>query len=591
MKSIVLSRLDGLVTDSGLVSDELVADKWQIIDYETADVHGRMLVAGECTFPTDVELQLNVSGWHKIHLGFAVFGKLPMSTRLEIRLSGEGLPTVVSPAGFRPSPYYADERAPWAAYEWIEESFYKAADLTGQNLIIGKPRTDGADRTAGLAFIRLEPLDSARTAAYRSSGAGKSVMYHFDNDYYADRSYRSTEEYGGPVSMLEHGNAGVLINEISSDDGPIDVSTDVVPYHRAWAKLDQGYLAYLRRQHDVKRVVNARAHAMGLEVYGGNRMAVSDFCTPYRMLTYNSGVVADHPTFRCHTRDGRPMAVLSYAYPEVRKLVIARLLAALADDFDGLSLFFHRGMLLGFEQPVLQRVRHDYDVDARVLRFTDERLNTVLCSFLTEFMCELRGALDHLSQDRGLPRYKLNVVGFFDLESGKNFGLDIEMWAREGLIDSISQGLMTYEEDLTDCMSQEEPYLIDIDRYVKECGRRQVLLRHYSSREERILAGLPDFLRVSREYGIDFYAALHWESKSDRDQVHLAERLYAAGAEKLFCWNANHIVQVLPVLNAIKHAADADRLSSSTIPEFRKLHRVLAVGDQDISFADANWRG
>lgn len=100
MTQVVLSQHDQLVVDSELVSPDLEKDRWQVVSYETAEVSGRMLVAGECTFPDAIELHLNVTGWHRIHLGLAVFGMLPMKTSLEIGLSGERLPTIVSPAGF-----------------------------------------------------------------------------------------------------------------------------------------------------------------------------------------------------------------------------------------------------------------------------------------------------------------------------------------------------------------------------------------------------------------------------------------------------------------------------------------------------------
>ena len=62
-----------------------------------------------------------------------------------------------------------------------------------------------------------------------------------------------------------------------------------------------------------------------------------------------------HPQFRKVTQDGTPIQSGSYAFPEVRKLVVSIICeTAETFDIDGVNLCFIRGPeFIAYEQPVL----------------------------------------------------------------------------------------------------------------------------------------------------------------------------------------------------------------------------------------------
>ena len=198
---------------------------------------------------------------------------------------------------------------------------------------------------------------------------------------------------------------------------------------------------------------------------------------------------------------------------------------------------------------------------------------------------EWRAALDARSPQK---RIKINAVVYFDVQSSKYFGCDVETWAKEGLIDSVSQGLMKHYEVLDGCLGADG--LIDLQKYAEKKGKEPVLRRYYGDDEQTVVSGLHDFMRIAEQYDIEFFAALPWENKPYEYHLALAKALYEAGARKFICWNANHIVERPPVLAAVKRAGEKEKLFGEQ-PPLRRLHRVLAVGGRDISEFNPNWRG
>lgn len=90
MKEILLNDLPSLVRNKCAVSECARRDRWQSVAYRTAEVSGRMLLAGEEMFPEAVELELGASGWHRIYVCLAGIGG---QSKVEISLSGGCLST------------------------------------------------------------------------------------------------------------------------------------------------------------------------------------------------------------------------------------------------------------------------------------------------------------------------------------------------------------------------------------------------------------------------------------------------------------------------------------------------------------------
>ena len=165
-----------------------------------------------------------------------------------------------------------------------------------------------------------------------------------------------------------------------------------------------------------------------------------------------------HPEYRWHKRDGTPYhSQLSFAFPEVRKYKLAIVKELLANyELDGLFLDWIRtgdvrdnpqndaqGVAnYGYEKPLIERFRSRFKKDPRDLPSTDESWARLRAEPQTEFMREVRKVIN--KHKRKVPiaamvGHPWHYRGEMDKIDGSLRGLllDVNTWAREGLVDSI----------------------------------------------------------------------------------------------------------------------------------------------------------
>ena len=329
------------------------------------------------------------------------------------------------------------------------------------------------------------------------------------------------------------------------------------------------------------------AREKGYEVYATRRICLGDFYIPLTTQYLIHGALNGNEDLQIETRDGRTVQALSYAYPKAREMAIRSIIDSMDGlSYDGVSLAFHRGVFLGFEQPVRERVWTLYGVDARVLPASDERLHGVWCEYLTTFMRELREKLD---ETFGKNKLKINAIVFFDPVSSKNFGFDVETWAKEGLVNNVSQGMMKWQEDLTNCLDGNG--LINLEKYVFERGNREILQRVYTDRDTDLTVnGAKAFLDLLNPYDVDFYAALPWDNAPEHWFYKIASELKTIGVKNLFSWNTNHKARKPAVINAEKEIS-RNFASGKFGLKKAKVYRVLSCGGKNIADWNVNWNG
>ena len=581
MDNLLFNKLDEYV--SAPLSEKPVCDKWQKIPYVADGESGVMLYASELSSPDALEIDLKVKGVYKIYL---CLGQVAGASAIEVSLSDGSGKTVLTPTFLE----WVDNYTRWQQYEYAEEGYFKTADLTGKKIVINKAYKGGdaefRDRfTACLLYIRLERLTDDELKEFARPSNKRTISYHFDCDYFAECEYKSVEDYLGRLNMLEGGNGESLVHEIDelSDDKPVTDGLYTV-YNKHWYAARRFFFAH---KGEIYKAVADRAHEMGMTVLGGVRMNLGDFVIPSGYPKNNW--VERYPEYRATLRNGDKADFLSYAYPQARRLMIDHIIKCLPSCFDGVSLFFHRGGFVLFDEPVLRDVKELYGVDARRLPFADERLNGVISSYITQFMRELKTALDDRAKEEGRKPYLINAIVWFDLVSSKNFGYDVETWAKEGLIDSVSQGLMTYFEDLDGVLGEDG--LIDLDKYIEKEKKHVLVKRYYGDGKNYILDPIPEFLKIKEKYGVEFYATLPWESRPYEYYLEIAEDLFAAGATKLLLWNANHTARRMPALDACKTAGDREKAAARDVSSYRKTVKINKLGGVTKVEFDANWKG
>jgi len=147
-----------------------------------------------------------------------------------------------------------------------------------------------------------------------------------------------------------------------------------------------------------------------------------------------------HPEWRCIDHDGTPTMHLSYAAEEVQDHLIEVYREVLQRDPDGVGLMFHRGMpMMLWEEPFCRRFIERFGMDPRKLADDDPRVFQLRAEIVTGFMRRIRAVLDETARKDGNldRRLKLAVTTFATLADNRRFGLDVESWIQDKLIDQI----------------------------------------------------------------------------------------------------------------------------------------------------------
>ncbi len=183
-------------------------------------------------------------------------------------------------------------------------------------------------------------------------------------------------------------------------------------------------------------VVAQHVHEMGLQFDAMFRLAVLGSVPPMRDVGPN--FVKSHPELRQVMQDGTPVEKASYAFPEVRELMISIIReTARKFDIDGASLGFVRGpQFMAYEQPVLDDFRREHGQDGQNVGFDDPRMRSVRCRYLNEFVRSVRRALDQVGEEKG-SKLQLSAWVFGGIETNLNYGMDVEYWIRRGWLGSV----------------------------------------------------------------------------------------------------------------------------------------------------------
>jgi len=140
---------------------------------------------------------------------------------------------------------------------------------------------------------------------------------------------------------------------------------------------------------------------------------------------------------RMLAKDGTPLEKASYAFPEVQEFMLS-LIREVAENFDvdGINLGWIRGpQFVGYETPVIRDFKEEYDEDPRNLDDNDIRIQRLRARYLTDFTGKVRRLLNEVGSKRAR---KIELSAWvFSPETNLFYGLDVETWLKEGLLDSI----------------------------------------------------------------------------------------------------------------------------------------------------------
>ena len=492
--------------------------RWSVWDYETHEhkgtqLKGKMLYANSQTEPPPVTLKLGVSGWHAVYLGL-YYADDPRAHTLRVKLTGDQ--TFARVQAEPTSPKDGNHAEQNINFSLLAETLWRAAELTGKDLIISRPNRKGSaakDGCSSLAYVKLVPLseedlvrlqrleprpDTRRLIAVTDGATAGAWWPESREDLWEDIDPVA----GTDVDIVLCTMARYDITYYSSRVGEMR-SVKRGFYHYV---MQAAVLAEMRRKGlDMLRTYIDRVHDHGLKFYATNRPAGPH--PPPNHLTGEGPLYREHPEFRCISQDGLPLPHLSFAFPEVRQRLIDVLREQAEAGADGVSIMFNRSHpWVLFEDPAWRPFAEKHGADRSRLDPTDEGWCRHKAAYVTALMRELRGAMDEVGRKQG----RRIGIGHMVMGAGRSrlyFGIDVETWMREGLVDFLIIHPYSYHE------------------------------RPYPAEDESVEGGIRELRPLANQTGVKLYADVYPRRMPGYAYLNRAKDCYGAGADGLAYWD------------------------------------------------------
>lgn len=426
-------------TPASALSDRRRLNAWKIFDYETANFSGKCLSVGRESTAPDLTLKLGKNGWHAVYIGLSTITDLvrPHENKVEAKFSKDPAYTRLSnrlDLGSR-------------RRDVLEEVFLGVADLSGNDLQFSTVY----QQPARIHFVKLIPLEDGEVKAVladRAQRETKKLVATFDGytwihpfrpktredlaatfSAYRDSDFKTWWFQVGGADLVHH---PTKVGNLMGD------KLDTFP-----RSVDREYTESVKYLHaqgiNPVQVAVDEAHKQDAEILICLRAAGWKGAPPWEEF-FMSDFYEEHPEWRCVDHDGTPTMHLSYAAEEVQDHLIEVYREALKTGADGAGFLFHRGMpMILWEEPFRRRFIAKHGVDPRTLAEDDPRTLELRGEIVTGFIRKIRRMLDDVRAERGggEARLKLAVSTFATRADNEKFGLDVELWIKEGLIDQI----------------------------------------------------------------------------------------------------------------------------------------------------------
>ena len=586
-KEVIISDLSAAVQEKDRLADFSTADHWEVSSYETAAVSGTLLFASEESYPEPVTIAPKLDGWYRIYVCMADTGGSCFSRHVHLKLTDDDFSRCVSASN---TGCYCT----WNHMEAVEETFWKCADMTGQTITIEKIDVK-FPHTSSVLWFRFVPMEEAEVQEYLAKNNHRTMLAHWDGDFHGWDGAKTIKDYCKGIYAMKDSDVGVICQEVSNDL----VSYEAAPgyrYRDAWSEYRGSYMRNLKENRKAVYTEQiAYAHKYDMQMFAAHRMQLSNFCFPMAEPFFDVPFVAENPHLRCKARDGRYCEFLSYGYKEVQDFIINAMLESAELGFDGVEHIWTRGQHLLFEEPVIERFREKFgdSVDCRRLPADDPRLMETRADIMTDFYRRLRQALNEYAAEHGTKPLKIYTTAYFDLEASKRDSLDVERWAKEGLIDGIVQCKICVCEETDDVLAEDG--LIDLKKYEEKANSKFIYVRPRSNDMDRIAGAIPAYRAITDKYGLDFYSDIQCEGDTPVEMyVGAAKQIYAAGGKGIALWDAYPMrAYVLAEWNAVSRLGNPEAVAkmSDSTEAYHTIHKSLAFGGRDMRYVHPCWRG
>ena len=437
------------LTDMGRCSPESALStatsntQWQVASYDAGQIKGKMIVAQAFATPPEVRLPVNETGWHAISIGF--WPGIYDDCSIRYKLSNEDVFTLV----------HHKHKFQWTRTDLIE-TFPRYADLTDvQSIVFGTCEGN----KACIAYVKLEPLGREKVRAIRQDRARsdtRRLIQLFDGDgvfHSLPWNLRTRDSLRELVAGYRHSDFRMIMWGANAGDLTFYPTTEVGRFHVSKEgpatrindkKLRENHSALAKAGvPNPFEVVLQQTHDMGMEFHLYYRMALADHRHPVTFSSAESFWLAEHPECRMLAKDGTPLDLASYAFPQVRQFMLSLIAEGMQYDIDGVNLCLIRGPeYFGYEKPVVDDFKKLYGQDPRELPDHEQRLQKLRAGYMTEFIRAVRKAADKHGARRGRKIQVSTYVQSTD-ERMRYVGYDCYGWIEEKLVDFVLAGATT----------------------------------------------------------------------------------------------------------------------------------------------------
>ena len=424
--------------------------QWRAMRYETEQFAGTMLLAGPETAAPDITYPLDADGWHAISIGLYCGGHLAEGSTVRVRLSDQPTFSYLTVLG--------DEMH--ALGDEVIERYWTTADVTGQDLVLGQDiaRLGAGDTPSAfqcspvrIAYVKLVPLTAAEVAVVsqdRARSDTRRLFAHNDAHGFMFKHAPITEEVvrrelepfrDSDFSRLywEGGQGDLLYYH--SRIGRMPTADGLTDFARVGDRLHvENWRACRETGLEPLRIAADYAHELGMEFHACFRVAGFHYPPPIDQWNLDA-IYHRHPEWRGVDRAGRRTPRLAYSYPEVRALVVSLLREMAQFPIDGVCLLYNRRPpMIEYEPPLVEGFRREYGQDPRQLDPQDPQWLHYRARALTQFMREVRTAMDEVSREQGRST-RLAVAATVLSSAAENlyYGMDLPVWVNEGLVDTL----------------------------------------------------------------------------------------------------------------------------------------------------------
>ena len=416
-------------------------NQWQSVAWKAQNgdrvAKGTMLFVGAESRPPELVIDPQLTGPHEIFVGLPSPATYDSPNPIRIKLDNDPCYRLLLNEKSGITPPTKDLRT----RNGIEDARFGAVDMTGRQIHLAQ-FNQLHPAAAGVAYIRAVPVSESQLDRNRKKGLRLIALNDGHGTFYTRRPPMTEQHLWEDIIPFRDSGFSGLIWQITGADQcnyPTKAGTLMGgDLHNFYRTGDRYYTENLKGLFaagvDPVASVIGMCRSIGLECHLSIRPQGFALEPPLDGF-FKSPFYSANPALRCVDRDGRRIARLSFAYPEVREHLFAIVDELAAYQPDGINLIYCRGIpCVLYEEPFLREFRSRYGGDPRKLPDEHPDVLALRSEFMSRFMKELR---ERTQRAQG-GRLQISAIVLADQAANYLHGLDVVRWVRERWVDEIS---------------------------------------------------------------------------------------------------------------------------------------------------------